>query len=145
MCGILAVHGLEKPSSDRAHVLALSRRLRHRGPDWSGCFVGQDCVLTHERLAIVGVGQYLITLYPFLHSTCPRVRCSAPHKPGRQNHPYCQRRDLQSRRLACKRRTGCNFQNPLRLRSHHSTGTSTSIFSGFVPAEQVFSSVSKTW
>ncbi|KAF5315754.1 hypothetical protein D9611_004622 [Ephemerocybe angulata] len=55
MCGILAAHGLEKPASDRAHFIALSKRLRHRGPDWSGCYVGQQSVLVHERLAIVGV------------------------------------------------------------------------------------------
>lgn len=58
MCGIFAVHGLEKPSSDRAHCIALSKRLRHRGPDWSGCYVGKHCILVHERLAIVGVGLY---------------------------------------------------------------------------------------
>jgi hypothetical protein len=56
MCGILAVHGLEKPSNDRAHFIALSKRQRHRGPDWSGCYVGQKSILVHERLAIVGVG-----------------------------------------------------------------------------------------
>ncbi|KAJ7774763.1 hypothetical protein B0H16DRAFT_1713232 [Mycena metata] len=55
MCGIFAVHGLEKPSSDRARFIACSKRLRHRGPDWSGCFVGHDGILVHERLAIVGV------------------------------------------------------------------------------------------
>ncbi|KAJ7709965.1 glutamine-hydrolyzing asparagine synthase [Mycena rosella] len=55
MCGIFAVHGLEKPSSDRARFIACSKRLRHRGPDWSGCFVGKDGILVHERLAIVGV------------------------------------------------------------------------------------------
>lgn len=56
MCGILAVHGLANPSKDdRVRFIALSKRLRHRGPDWSGCFVGQRSVLAHERLAIVGV------------------------------------------------------------------------------------------
>ncbi|KAJ7582913.1 asparagine synthase [Mycena floridula] len=55
MCGIFAVHGVNKPAVDRAHFIALSKRLRHRGPDWSGCFVGRDSVLVHERLAIVGV------------------------------------------------------------------------------------------
>ncbi|KAF5380903.1 hypothetical protein D9615_003889 [Tricholomella constricta] len=55
MCGILAVHGLTKPASDRAHFIALSKRLRHRGPDWSGCYVGTESILVHERLAIVGV------------------------------------------------------------------------------------------
>lgn len=57
MCGIFAVHGLHKPSNDRAHFIALSKRQRHRGPDWSGCYVGQNSILVHERLAIVGVGQ----------------------------------------------------------------------------------------
>ena len=57
MCGILAVHGLDKTSNHRAHFIALSKRQRHRGPDWSGCYVGQNSVLVHERLAIVGVGQ----------------------------------------------------------------------------------------
>ncbi|KAJ7685127.1 hypothetical protein DFH06DRAFT_1356727 [Mycena polygramma] len=55
MCGIFAVHGLEKPASDRARFIACSKRLRHRGPDWSGCFVGDSAILVHERLAIVGV------------------------------------------------------------------------------------------
>ncbi|EAU88464.1 asparagine synthase [Coprinopsis cinerea okayama7 len=55
MCGIFAAHGLEKPSQDRARCIALAKRLRHRGPDWSGCYVGQQSVLVHERLAIVGV------------------------------------------------------------------------------------------
>ncbi|KAF8580888.1 glutamine-hydrolyzing asparagine synthase [Ramaria rubella] len=55
MCGILALHGLENPSALRSKAIALSKRLRHRGPDWSGCYVGQRSVLVHERLAIVGV------------------------------------------------------------------------------------------
>lgn len=56
MCGILAVHGIENPPAERTRFLALSKRLRHRGPDWSGCFVGKEGILLHERLAIVGVG-----------------------------------------------------------------------------------------
>lgn len=56
MCGILAVYGLDNPQASRARVLALSKKLRHRGPDWSGCVVGKQAVLAHERLAIVGVG-----------------------------------------------------------------------------------------
>lgn len=63
MCGIFAVHGLDKPSADRAHFIALSKRLRHRGPDWSGCFVGKNCTLVHERLAIVGVGEQLVQIF----------------------------------------------------------------------------------
>lgn len=55
MCGICAAHGIEKPAAERAHFLALSKKLRHRGPDWSGCYVGTQSILCHERLAIVGV------------------------------------------------------------------------------------------
>lgn len=55
MCGIFAVHGLQDPQENRAHYIALSKRIRHRGPDWSGCYVGKNTILVHERLAIVGV------------------------------------------------------------------------------------------
>ncbi|KAI9466271.1 asparagine synthase [Lactarius psammicola] len=55
MCGIFAVHNLQKPAADRSKFIALSKKQRHRGPDWSGCYVGQRTVLVHERLAIVGV------------------------------------------------------------------------------------------
>ena len=56
MCGIFAVHSLPNPAADRSRFIALSKRQRHRGPDWSGCYVGQRTVLVHERLAVVGVG-----------------------------------------------------------------------------------------
>lgn len=58
MCGICAVFGLDNPAASRTKVLALSKRLRHRGPDWSGCYVGKEAILAHERLAIVGVGMW---------------------------------------------------------------------------------------
>lgn len=57
MCGIFALHGVHNPASFRSRCIALSKRQRHRGPDWSGCYVGKRSVLVHERLAIVGVGQ----------------------------------------------------------------------------------------
>lgn len=37
----------------RDKVLGMSRRLRHRGPDWSGIWCGDDAVISHERLSIV--------------------------------------------------------------------------------------------
>ncbi|VDC02774.1 unnamed protein product [Peniophora sp. CBMAI 1063] len=55
MCGIFAVHNVENPSAERPRFIAMSKRQRHRGPDWSGCFCGRRSVLVHERLAIVGV------------------------------------------------------------------------------------------
>ena len=31
----------------------MSQKLRHRGPDWSGIYVGDSAILAHERLSIV--------------------------------------------------------------------------------------------
>eukprot|EP00253_Pinus_taeda_P024409 PITA_24409 len=54
MCGILAVFGcLDASQAKRVRVLELSRRLRHRGPDWSGLYQSGHSFLAHQRLAIV--------------------------------------------------------------------------------------------
>ncbi|KAJ8503814.1 hypothetical protein OPV22_004700 [Ensete ventricosum] len=54
MCGILAVLGCSDESqAKRVRVLELSRRLKHRGPDWSGLHQYGDCYLAHQRLAII--------------------------------------------------------------------------------------------
>ncbi|XP_061336602.1 asparagine synthetase [glutamine-hydrolyzing] 3 isoform X3 [Gastrolobium bilobum] len=54
MCGILAVLGcVDNSQGKRARIIELSRRLRHRGPDWSGLHCHGDCYLAHQRLAIV--------------------------------------------------------------------------------------------
>lgn len=58
MCGIFAIlDSTEHELQLRAKALKLSKRLRHRGPDWNGIYLHQcDCltnVLAHERLAIV--------------------------------------------------------------------------------------------
>ena len=37
----------------RRKALEMSRRIRHRGPDWSGIWCGGRAVLCHERLSIV--------------------------------------------------------------------------------------------
>jgi len=44
---------VDNSQSKRARIIELSRRLRHRGPDWSGLHCHQDCYLSHQRLAIV--------------------------------------------------------------------------------------------
>ena len=31
----------------------MSKRIRHRGPDWSGLYEGKSAILAHERLSIV--------------------------------------------------------------------------------------------
>uniref|UniRef100_P49091 Asparagine synthetase [glutamine-hydrolyzing] n=2 Tax=Brassica oleracea TaxID=3712 RepID=ASNS_BRAOL len=54
MCGILAVLGCSDDSqAKRVRVLELSRRLRHRGPDWSGIYQNGFNYLAHQRLAII--------------------------------------------------------------------------------------------
>ncbi|GKU93409.1 hypothetical protein SLEP1_g7002 [Rubroshorea leprosula] len=54
MCGILALLGCSDDSqAKRVRVLELSRRLKHRGPDWSGLYQHGDCYLAHQRLAII--------------------------------------------------------------------------------------------
>ncbi|GAA6029496.1 hypothetical protein JCM8097_003708 [Rhodosporidiobolus ruineniae] len=57
MCGIWAAHHYDSKDlpAFRARAVALSKRQRHRGPDWSGCKMTDDSILVHERLAIVGV------------------------------------------------------------------------------------------
>src|SRR5690606_38936454 len=54
MCGIIGAFDLkDKPEELRARVLKMSKRIRHRGPDWSGIYSAERAILAHERLAIV--------------------------------------------------------------------------------------------
>lgn len=54
MCGIIGVFELDgRSESLRPKVLEMSRKVRHRGPDWSGIYSSEKALLAHERLAIV--------------------------------------------------------------------------------------------
>ncbi|MBI64959.1 MAG: asparagine synthase B [Candidatus Marinimicrobia bacterium] len=54
MCGIVCAFDLKKETSDlRPQLLDMSKKIRHRGPDWSGIFSNDNAILSHERLAIV--------------------------------------------------------------------------------------------
>jgi asparagine synthase (glutamine-hydrolysing) len=54
MCGIVASFDYQKVEADqRSQLLEMSKKIRHRGPDWSGIFSDDHAVLAHERLAIV--------------------------------------------------------------------------------------------
>lgn len=56
MCGIACILDIRTdPKAMRERALAMARKLRHRGPDWSGIFANEKAVLAHERLAIVDV------------------------------------------------------------------------------------------
>ena len=54
MCGIAGIFNIgEVTPAIRTKCLEMSRKLRHRGPDWSGIYTGRSAVLAHERLSIV--------------------------------------------------------------------------------------------
>lgn len=54
MCGIVCSFNLKQSAQDlRPQVLKMSKRIRHRGPDWSGIFSNDKAILAHERLSIV--------------------------------------------------------------------------------------------
>ncbi len=55
MCGIVGVFNLKQGESAelRPQMLQMSKRIRHRGPDWSGIYSGEKAILCHERLSIV--------------------------------------------------------------------------------------------
>src|SRR3954463_733977 len=56
MCGIVGIFETQEEERElRATAIRLARRLRHRGPDWSGVWAGEGAVLAHERLSIVDV------------------------------------------------------------------------------------------
>ena len=54
MCGIVCALDLKQDSDFlRSQVLEMSKKVRHRGPDWSGIYGAKNALLAHERLAIV--------------------------------------------------------------------------------------------
>jgi asparagine synthase (glutamine-hydrolysing) len=54
MCGIVGVFDLKINYLElKATALKMSKKLRHRGPDWSGIFCCEKAILAHERLSIV--------------------------------------------------------------------------------------------
>ena len=54
MCGIVCALDLKQDSDLlRPQVLEMSKKVRHRGPDWSGIYGTKNALLAHERLAIV--------------------------------------------------------------------------------------------
>ena len=62
MCGFVGCFDLSSGSVPigeglkeelRTRVLEMSKKIRHRGPDWSGVYTGDNAILSHERLSIV--------------------------------------------------------------------------------------------
>ena len=59
MCGILAILNIDPTRANttelRHQALTMVKRIRHRGPDWSGAYSDEGAIVLHERLAIVDV------------------------------------------------------------------------------------------
>lgn len=54
MCGIVSIFNIKEQTPElRKKALAMSKKIRHRGPDWSGIYCGKSAILCHERLSIV--------------------------------------------------------------------------------------------
>lgn len=54
MCGIVCAFEIkESKEALRPQLLEMSKKVRHRGPDWSGIYADDKAILAHERLAIV--------------------------------------------------------------------------------------------
>ena len=62
MCGFVGCFDLNSGSQPiaeglkeqlRNSVLDMSKKIRHRGPDWSGIYTGDNAIISHERLSIV--------------------------------------------------------------------------------------------
>lgn len=62
MCGFVGAFDLNSGSVPideglkeelRARTIGMARKIRHRGPDWSGVYADRGAILAHERLAIV--------------------------------------------------------------------------------------------
>lgn len=54
MCGIVCSFDLKEKSEElRPQILEMAKKIRHRGPDWSGIYSDDNVIMAHERLAIV--------------------------------------------------------------------------------------------
>ncbi len=54
MCGIVCAFDVKESTEVlRPQLLEMSKKIRHRGPDWSGIYADDKAILAHERLAIV--------------------------------------------------------------------------------------------
>ena len=63
MCGIIGLFNIQDEQSMRTEALKMVRKIRHRGPDWSGSYSDAHCILMHERLSIVDVEHGAQPLY----------------------------------------------------------------------------------
>ncbi len=59
MCGLVTILNIDPTRSNsgelRKLALTMAKKVRHRGPDWSGIYSDEQAILAHERLSIVDV------------------------------------------------------------------------------------------
>ncbi len=54
MCGIVCAFDIRQDANVlRPKILKMSKKIRHRGPDWSGIYSNDRAIMAHERLSIV--------------------------------------------------------------------------------------------
>ncbi|PSV28837.1 MULTISPECIES: asparagine synthase B [unclassified Photobacterium] len=64
MCSVFGILDIKSDAAAlRPIALEMSKKLRHRGPDWSGIYASEHAILAHERLAIVGLNSGAQPLY----------------------------------------------------------------------------------
>ena len=64
MCSVFGILDIKSDAAAlRPIALEMSKKLGHRGPDWSGIYAGEKALLAHERLAIVGLNSGAQPLY----------------------------------------------------------------------------------
>ncbi|CCN72002.1 asparagine synthase B [Vibrio nigripulchritudo] len=64
MCSVFGILDIKSDAAAlRPVALEMSKKLRHRGPDWSGIYSSDRAILAHERLAIVGLNSGAQPLY----------------------------------------------------------------------------------
>lgn len=70
MCSVFGILDIKSDAAAlRPVALEMSKKLRHRGPDWSGIYASDKAILAHERLAIVGLNSGAQPLYSKIKST----------------------------------------------------------------------------
>ena len=51
MCGIVAIFNVKEQTPElRTKALGMSKKIRHRGPDWSGIHCSGSAILAHEQI-----------------------------------------------------------------------------------------------
>jgi len=64
MCGFVGIFEVTQDLGRmRSQALKMAKKVRHRGPDWSGIYCGHNAILVHERLSIVGIDSGKQPLY----------------------------------------------------------------------------------